>query len=59
MIGEILLENQLLTPEQLDAALKVQRDTQDKRPIGEILIAMGSINIKTLMDYLDIQLRKK
>lgn len=59
LIGEILLDNKLLTQEQLDRALSVQKDSNDIRPIGEILIEMGFINIKTLMDYLDVQLKKK
>lgn len=57
LIGEILLENGLLTQGQLDAALLKQKEMANPEPIGEILISMGYIGIATLVEYLDIQLK--
>ncbi|MBN2510424.1 MAG: hypothetical protein JXB03_09110 [Spirochaetales bacterium] len=57
-IGELLVENSLLTPEDLKRALEIQKDQEVKEPIGEILISMGVITIQVLTEYLSIQMRK-
>jgi len=59
LIGEILLDNGLLTHSQLDAALLKQKEMTHPVPIGEILISMGYIEISTLMRYLDLQLKSQ
>src|SRR5919201_1562413 len=41
-IGEILVEKELITPEQLEAALEVQREHGGL--LGEILVAQGLID---------------
>ena len=45
-LGELLLENGLLTPEQLDAALAEQR--RRRQPLGQVLLAQGLVNEKAL-----------
>ncbi len=41
-----------MTPEQVDQALKLQKDG-DKRLFGEIAIEQGFINDKAIRAYLD------
>jgi general secretion pathway protein E len=53
LIGQILLKNGHLTPEQLDAALSRQEDS-DKR-IGEILLGLGFITEDDLLSALGEQ----
>ena len=45
-LGELLLENGLLTPEQLDAALSEQK--RQRRPLGQVLLAQGLVEEKAL-----------
>lgn len=45
-LGELLLENGLLTPEQLDAALSEQR--RRRQPLGQVLLAQGLVEEKAL-----------
>jgi type IV pilus assembly protein PilB len=45
-LGELLLENGLLTPEQLDATLSEQR--RQRRPLGQILLSQQLVEEKTL-----------
>jgi general secretion pathway protein E len=53
LIGQILLKNGCLTPDQLDEGLAKQEDS-DKR-IGEILIGLGSIKEEDLLHALSEQ----
>ena len=52
-LGELLLENGLLTPEQLDAALDQQR--RERRPLGQLLLAQGLVDEKSLAGVLSVQ----
>ena len=51
-LGELLLEQGLLTPEQLEAALAVQR--RERRPLGQILLAQGMVDEKALAGVLSL-----
>lgn len=54
-IGEFLVRIGAMTPEQVEAVLKAQREG-DERPFGEIANALGFVgddSIKRFMDYLD------
>lgn len=50
-IGEILLDEGLITQEQLDMVLNLQKKNP-QRKFGEILVTEGLIDRKTLTDYL-------
>lgn len=56
-IGEILLENQLITEQQLENALEEQKKEKGKK-IGEILVNNGFISYDTFIKYLSIQKSK-
>ena len=49
-LGELLLENGLLTPEQLDAALVEQK--RQRRPLGQLLLSQGLVDEKALAGVL-------
>jgi hypothetical protein len=51
-LGELLLENGLLTAEQLEAALAVQR--RERRPLGQVLLAEGMVDEKALAGVLSL-----
>jgi type IV pilus assembly protein PilB len=51
-LGELLLENGLLTPEQLDAALVEQR--RQRRPLGQLLLSQGLVDEKALAGVLSV-----
>ncbi len=57
-IGEILIDNNLLTEADLKKALKVQKSMSVHKPLGEVLIDLDLITIDSLMDYLEIQLNQ-
>lgn len=55
-IGQMLVASGLLTLDQLDAALEIQRNTQSHHIfIGEILVHAGYITEKQLAHYLEHQ----
>lgn len=56
-IGTILIENRLLTQEQLNNALGIQKGMDKKKPLGEILIDLDYITFDILLEYLDIQIK--
>tara|TARA_R110002124_G_scaffold37417_2_gene119449 strand:+ start:251 stop:556 length:306 start_codon:yes stop_codon:yes gene_type:complete len=56
-IGELLMSNNMITPEDLHAALVEQAQT--KRPLGSILIRNGMITHAMLKQTLRKQLYKK
>jgi len=51
-LGELLLENGLLTAEQLEAALAEQK--RQRRPLGQILLAQGLVDEKALAGVLSL-----
>lgn len=52
-IGQILLSRDIITKEQLEEALDVQRNTGEK--LGEILIKKGFISDETLVELISFQ----
>jgi hypothetical protein len=58
-IGELLVENNIVTQESLDSALERQKTLGIRKPVGEILVEMRVITIDTLIKYLEVQLRDK
>lgn len=52
-IGQILLSRDIITKEQLEEALDIQRDTGEK--LGEILIKKGFISDETLVELISFQ----
>ena len=51
-LGELLLENGLLTPEQLDVALEEQK--RQRRPLGQVLLSQGLVDEKALAGVLSL-----
>lgn len=43
-LGEILIEDGLITTDQLSEALKLQSQNPDRKPIGEILVQLGYLS---------------
>jgi len=52
-IGEILVSKNLISRDQLEETLKIQKETGKK--LGEILVQKGFINEKTLVDLISFQ----
>jgi len=52
-IGKILLDRNIITKEQLDEALNVQKETGEK--LGEILIKKGHVSDETLVELVSFQ----
>ncbi|MBN1500146.1 MAG: hypothetical protein JW982_08325 [Spirochaetes bacterium] len=53
LLGDILLDNGEITREQLDEALKIQKD--EGGLIGIILVNLGHLSEQSLVKYLAIQ----
>lgn len=53
-IGDVLVQNQVITPEQLEKALKEQKSRGTK--LGETLISMGYVSEQKMVDILTEQL---
>jgi hypothetical protein len=54
-IGEFLVEIGRMTPDQVEEVLRTQREG-DKRPFGEIALALGFVDddsLKRFVDYLE------
>jgi len=56
-IGEILVENGVITQTQLGIALDRQNKDMYGKKLGEILIDLGYLNYESLISYLEHQLR--
>jgi type IV pilus assembly protein PilB len=54
-LGELLLDNGLLTPEQLDAALSEQK--RQRKPLGQVLLSQGLVDEKALAGVLSEHFR--
>ncbi len=57
-IGEYLIDLEMLTPEQLEVALREQRRllaSGQHRPLGQIMAELGIIDLKTFEYYLALQ----
>ena len=53
-LGELLIEAELVTPEQLQEALTLQKSSGKK--LGEVLIETNTISEKKLLQVLEFQL---
>ncbi|MFH1777627.1 MAG: ATPase, T2SS/T4P/T4SS family [Candidatus Omnitrophota bacterium] len=53
-LGQILLEQKLITEEKLNQALRVQKESEE--PLGEILINQGGVAEEAVLKALSIQL---
>ncbi|WAM32301.1 GspE/PulE family protein [Caldicellulosiruptor naganoensis] len=53
-IGDVLVEAKIITPQQLEEALKIQKQTNKK--LGEILVEKGYITENELIEILEFQL---
>ncbi|HVH64746.1 MAG TPA: GspE/PulE family protein [Candidatus Acidoferrum sp.] len=51
-LGELLIENGLLSAEQLDDALAVQR--RERKPLGQVLLSRGLVDEKALASVLSV-----
>ena len=51
-LGELLIENKVITPEQFNLAFEMQRSHPDK-PIGQLLCSMGFLSREDLEQTLD------
>jgi len=54
-LGEMLIERQLITPDDLEKALEIQKERDDK--IGKILIDLGFVATRDVMAALSDQLK--
>jgi hypothetical protein len=59
LLGEILIENNFLTEEQLEAALEKQKNCGDEKLLSQILVEEGYITQRALDTVLDIQRHKR
>ena len=53
MLGEMLVQNKVITLEQMNRALEIQ--TSEGGLIGIILVSQGIITEQTLVEYLALQ----
>ncbi|MEW6447057.1 MAG: type II secretion system ATPase GspE [Bacillota bacterium] len=53
-LGDLLLENKLISPAQLQEALNVQQQT--KQRLGKILVNLGYVSEQDMLDVLEFQL---
>jgi hypothetical protein len=52
-IGEVLVDTEAITPDQLEEGLQKQKEQKrDRKPLGKILLDMGYINRRQWMDAL-------
>lgn len=53
LIGEALIKEGLLTPEQLERALRIQKHLEQKRQLGEVLIELGYATKQAIRDAIN------
>jgi hypothetical protein len=58
-LGETLRSIGALSSEELEKALKIQRDEKKRRLLGEILLDEGFVDEETLRESLSLQKTKK
>jgi tetratricopeptide (TPR) repeat protein len=56
-LGDILVKNGLVTPEQLQSAVEAQGHRRDKR-LGELLVEMNALTRPALENYMRIQIEE-
>ncbi len=55
-IGELFIENKVITSEDLQHALSIQKSLGVHKPLGEILVDLELITYDKLIRYIEIQL---
>ena len=58
LFGQILLNFNLITQEQLEKAIELQKKSNPPRLLGELLVEQGFIDDKSLKSILSVQKRK-
>lgn len=53
LIGEALIKEGVLTPEQLDRALRIQKHLEQQRQLGEVLIELGYATKQSIRDAIN------
>ena len=53
LIGEALIKEGLLTPEQLERALRIQKHLEQQRQLGEVLIELGYATKQSIRDAIN------
>ena len=56
-LGDILVRNRRITPEQLQSAVDMQDETREQK-LGEILVELGAITRQELEDYMRLQIEE-
>jgi tetratricopeptide (TPR) repeat protein len=56
-LGDLLVKNNTITQEQLEAGIALQNRRRDKR-LGELLVEQGSLSMKQLHDSIEIQIQE-
>ncbi len=56
-LGDMLVENEVISQEDLERALAIQKETGNSR-LGEILLDLKLIDTKTLCHFLDLQIEQ-
>jgi CHAD domain-containing protein len=59
LLGEMLIENNFLTEEQLQEALEKQKESGAEKQLSEILVEEGYITQRALDTVLDIQRHRR
>lgn len=55
MLGQILVEMEILSQEELDAALWVQRQDNEWQPLGKVLSDVGAATAEALIEAIETQ----
>src|SRR3989338_8241189 len=53
-IGQILIQKKLITADQLNEALKIQKEKKER--LGELLVSLGYMSKDSLLEVLSIEL---
>ena len=56
-LGDILVRNRRITPEQLQGAVDMQGESRERK-LGEILVELGAITRQELEDYMRLQIEE-
>src|SRR5579864_2389771 len=54
-MGDLLVKEKVITPEQLDAALKRQKETGNKKRLGSVLVELGVLSDEDVTNFLSRQ----
>ena len=54
-LGDLLVKEKVITPEQLEQAVKAQKDSGGKERLGSILVKMGMLNDEDVTNFLSRQ----